>query len=59
MPPDAATSLSVTTSSQGRSEADVRAFAMTIAEPLGLTSVVEGRDDAVTVIFRRPDRRTR
>lgn len=59
MPPDGATSLSVTTSWQGRTEADVRALAMTIAGPLGFTPVVEGHGDTVTVSFRRPDRRHR
>jgi hypothetical protein len=59
MPADVATSLSVTTSWQGRTDADVRALAATIAAPLGFDHVVEGRGDSVTVIFRRADRRHR
>ena len=59
MPPDVATSLSVTTSWQGRSEADVRALAKAIAAPLGFVPVVDGSGDSVTVMFRRPGRRHR
>jgi hypothetical protein len=59
MPPDVATSLSVTTSWQGRTDADVRALAATIASPFGFDHAVEGRGDSVTVIFRRSDRRHR
>ena len=53
MPADVATSLSVTTSGQGRPEAEIRVLASTIAAPLGFIPVVELRGDAVTVIFRR------
>ena len=53
MPADVATSLSVTTSGEGRTEAAVRALASTIAAPLGFIPVVEAGGDAVTVIFRR------
>jgi len=51
--------LSITTSWQGRTEADVRALARAVAGPLGFTAVIEARGDSVTVIFRRPDRRHR
>ena len=54
MPADLATSLSITTSWQGRTEPDVRALAAAIASPLGLAPSVEGRGDSVTVTFRRP-----
>jgi hypothetical protein len=59
MPPELATSLSITTSWQDRTEADVRALARAVAGPLGFMAVIEGRGDSVTVIFRRPDRRHR
>ena len=59
MPVDLATSLSITTNRQGRSDADIRAVALSIARPLGFTSVVETDGDAVTVTFARADRRHR
>jgi hypothetical protein len=59
MPPDVATSLSITTGWQGRTEADVRAIASSIAGPLGFKPSVEARGDSVTVVFQRSDRRHR
>jgi hypothetical protein len=59
MPADAATSLSITTGSQGHSEADVRAMATTVAQPLGFRTVIEARGDLVTVMFQRSGRRRR
>ena len=59
MPADVATSLSITTGWQGHTEADVRAMAETVAEPLGFRPVVDARGDSVTVIFKRSVRRHR
>jgi hypothetical protein len=59
MPPELATSLSITMGWHDRSESEVRALATTIAEPLGFTPAVEGRGDSVTVIFRRSGQRHR
>jgi hypothetical protein len=53
MPADSATSLSITTGWQGRSEADIRALAATVAKPLRLRPVIEARGDSVTVTFQR------
>jgi hypothetical protein len=57
MPAELATSLSITTGWQGRTEADVRALAAEIARGRDLRLSVEGRGDSVTVTFRRAGQR--
>ncbi|MDP9245450.1 MAG: hypothetical protein M3O64_02255 [Chloroflexota bacterium] len=57
MPAELATSLSVTTGWQERTEADVSALAAAIAAPFGHIAAVERCADSVTVTFRRPGRR--
>ena len=52
MPAEVATSLSITTGWQGRTEPEVGALAAAIAAPLGLTHDVDAA--SVTVTFRRP-----
>jgi hypothetical protein len=59
MPPELASSLSVTVSSNGRAEADLRALALTVSAPLGLEAQVDAGEDAITVTFRRPIQRRR
>ena len=53
LPAELATSLSITTGWQDRTEADIRELAAEVARPLGLVPAVEGRGDSVTVTFRR------
>jgi hypothetical protein len=59
MPADAATSLSITTGWQGRTEADVRAMAATVAKTGGFRPVISAHGDSVTVTFQRSERRHR
>jgi len=62
IPAGAATSLSITTGWQGHTEADVRAVAAAIAEPLGLRPEVHGHGghaESVTVTFHRAGLRHR
>lgn len=58
LPAELATSMSVTTGWQGRTEADVRRLAQEIARGGGLRPAVEGHGDSVTVTFRRSGRRS-
>jgi hypothetical protein len=57
MPPDVATSLSITTTRQGHSDADLQVLAASIATPLGLGAAVETDGESVTAIFWRSDSR--
>jgi hypothetical protein len=53
IPADLATSLSITTGWQGRTEADVAAVSAAAAAPFGHLATVDGCTDSVTVTFRR------
>jgi hypothetical protein len=53
MPPELATSLSITAGWHGLSETQVRALARVASAPFGFAEEVQALHDAVTVTFRR------